>query len=82
MDVKNFAFSPKSLSVAVGTKVTWTFDDDVLHNVTASDSSFKSADLSSGKTYSYTFNKAGTYNYICTIHQYMTGTVRLSSAEF
>ena len=73
--VKNFSFEPQKLSVPVGTKVTWTFDDSAKHNVTASDQSFKSTDLSSGATYSFTFNKAGTYNYICTIHQYMTGSV-------
>lgn len=75
VDVKNFSFNPSSLSVSKGTKVTWKFDDSAAHNVTASDSSFKSTDLSSGGSYSFTFNTAGTYSYICTIHQYMKGTI-------
>jgi plastocyanin len=73
--VKNFAFDPKTVTVSVGAKLTWVFDDSAKHNVTASDKSFASGDLSSGKTFTYTFNKAGTYNYLCTIHQYMTATV-------
>ena len=75
VDVKNFSFNPSSLSVAKGTKVTWTFDDAAKHNVTDSKNAFKSSDLSGGGTYSFTFNTAGTYSYICTIHPYMKGTV-------
>ena len=75
VDVKNFSFTPASLTVAKGTTVTWKFDDSANHNVTASDNSFKSTDLHTGGSYSYTFNTVGTYNYICTIHQYMKGSV-------
>jgi plastocyanin len=75
VEVKNFAFSPAALSVPVGAKVTWTFDDAAQHTVKADDGSFSSAPLNNGKTYSFTFNKAGAYHYICTIHQYMTGTI-------
>jgi plastocyanin len=73
--VKNFAFNPKDLSVSVGTKVTWEFDDSTSHNVTASDNSFSSDDLNSGAKFSFTFNKAGTYSYMCTIHPQMKATV-------
>ena len=75
VDVKNFSFNPASLSVSKGTKVTWTFDDGAKHNVTDSKNTFKSTDLSGGATYSFTFNTAGTYSYICSIHPYMKGTV-------
>ncbi|MDP9091406.1 MAG: cupredoxin family copper-binding protein [Actinomycetota bacterium] len=73
--VKNYSFNPQAVTVAVGTKVTWIFDDNAAHTVTASDGSFKSGDLSSGGTYSHVFNAAGTYAYICSIHQYMHATV-------
>ncbi|HEV7192999.1 MAG TPA: cupredoxin family copper-binding protein [Jatrophihabitantaceae bacterium] len=73
--VKNFSFNPSTITVKTGAKVTWIFDDTANHNVTAGDKSFKSSDLSSGGTYSFTFNKAGTYSYICSIHQYMTAKV-------
>jgi plastocyanin len=73
--VKNFAFAPATVNVSVGTKVTWQFDDSVSHNVTASDNSFTSNDLNGGATFSFTFNKAGTYNYICSIHPRMKASV-------
>ena len=73
--VKNFTFDPGTVTIKSGAKVTWVFEDSSKHNVTATDKSFKSADLSSGGTYSTTFNTAGTYSYFCSIHQYMTGKV-------
>jgi plastocyanin len=75
VEIKNFSFSPMSLTVPVGTKVTWKFDDSAQHTVSADDKSFVSPAMSNGQTYSYTFTKAGTYQYICSIHQYMKGTV-------
>jgi plastocyanin len=72
--VKNFSFMPGNLSVAKGTTVTWKFEDDAAHNVTAKDSSFMSKDLQSG-SYSHRFTTPGRYSYLCTIHQYMTGTI-------
>jgi plastocyanin len=75
VEVKNFAFAPKTVTVSTGSKVTWKFDDSTAHNATANDKSFKSSDLSGGKTFSFTFNKAGTYDYMCTIHPFMKATV-------
>jgi plastocyanin len=77
IQVKNFAFSPSALSVAKGTTVTWKFDDSTAHTATADNGEFGSpkAGLANGKTYSFTFNTPGTYNYICTFHQYMKGSV-------
>ncbi|MGH8860636.1 MAG: plastocyanin/azurin family copper-binding protein [Jatrophihabitantaceae bacterium] len=73
--VKNFAFNAANLTVKKGTKVTWKFEDDTNHNVTSSNGKFKSKDMSKGGTYSFTFNTPGKYSYICSIHQYMTGSV-------
>jgi plastocyanin len=74
--ISNFAFHPSCVSVAVGTKVTFTNEDSTVHTATASTSgSFDSGDLKQGQSYTYTFSKAGTYNYICSIHQYMKGSV-------
>jgi len=75
VEVKNFAFSPGTLDVKVGTKVTWKFDDDTAHTVKADDGSFQSSGLSGGKTFSFTFNKAGTYSYYCSIHPKMVGKI-------
>ncbi|MCW2524818.1 MAG: plastocyanin [Frankiales bacterium] len=63
------------LTVPVGTKVTWKFEDSAAHTVKANDGSFTSPAMKSGQTFSFTFTKAGSYPYICSIHQYMTGTI-------
>ena len=73
--VKDFRFTPGNLTVTKGTKVTWKFEDSSQHTVLAGDKSFKSKALSNDQTYSYTFNTAGSYDYICSIHQYMTGKI-------
>ncbi|TLM97644.1 amidase [bacterium] len=76
ISMKSFAFDPISLTVAVGTTVTWTNNDTIPHNVTADDGSFTSGSIAAGDTYAFTFTKAGTYTYKCTIHQPdMKGTI-------
>jgi plastocyanin len=75
--IKGFAFHPASLTVKVGTKVTFTNQDGVTHTATGSGnaSNINSGNLAKGQSYTVTFTKAGTYNYICNIHQYMKGTI-------
>lgn len=73
--VQDFSFRPADLTVKTGTKVTWKFEDSVQHNVTADDKTFQSNDLNKGGSYSFTFTKAGSYSYICTIHPQMHGSV-------
>jgi len=78
IQVEDFAFKPESTTVKAGTTVTWTFGDAVDHNVEgvgAGAELKKSPDLKSGGTYPFTFTKAGTYDYRCTIHNSMTGKV-------
>ena len=73
--MKQFAFNPATVTVKVGETVTWENQDGANHNVIADDGSFKSADFGQGKTFSFTFTKAGTYTYSCHIHPDMKGTV-------
>lgn len=75
--VANFAFSPTPLTVARGTKVTWTNTDDEPHTVVSADGgkTFKSAALDTDDKFSFTFNKPGNYKYFCSIHSYMSGTI-------
>lgn len=75
VDIKNFMFTPMSLTVQVGGKVTWKFEDAANHTVVADDRSFSSPSMSNGQTFSHTFSKAGTYKYTCSIHPYMTGSI-------
>ena len=73
--IAQFAFDPASISVAVGTTVTWINNDTVPHTVTATDGSFNSGNLNPGESFSFTFESAGTFDYICNYHPNMTGTV-------
>ncbi|MFG1807684.1 cupredoxin family copper-binding protein [Streptomyces sp. NPDC049040] len=78
--IKNFAFSPASLTVKVGTKVTWTNQDSDAHTVTsdASGGPLNSPAMNTGDPFSHTFTKPGTYKYLCTIHPFMTATVTVT----
>jgi plastocyanin len=73
--LKNFAFDPASITVKAGDTVTWTNQDSATHTVAADNGEFKSGDLGNGATFSFTFAKAGTYPYHCSIHPNMKGTV-------
>jgi len=77
--IQDYAFSPQTLTVKVGDTVTWVNKDAAPHTVTAVGSSaldatptgLFDAQLSEGQTFSFTFDKAGTYEYECTIHKSM-----------
>lgn len=73
--IQGMAFSPSTITVTAGTTVTWTNKDAVTHNVTSSPALFSSGSMGNGATYSFIFANKGTYNYSCTIHPTMTGTV-------
>jgi amicyanin len=73
--IDNFTFGPAELSVPVGTTVTWTNRDDIPHTVVSTDKVFKSKVLDTDEKFSFTFSKAGTYPYFCSIHPKMTGKV-------
>jgi plastocyanin len=73
------AYDPKTVSVKVGDSVQWVWQDSASqHTVTANDGSFDSGLCNQGATFSFTFSKAGTFNYHCTIHAAMLGTVTVS----
>jgi plastocyanin len=73
--IDNFSFGPVALTVAAGTTVTWTNRDDIPHTVVSTDGAFKSKVLDTDEKFSYTFAKAGTFPYFCSIHPKMTGKV-------
>jgi plastocyanin len=78
--ITNFAFSPASLTVKAGTKVTWTNRDGDAHTVTSTGSGgpLNSPAMSTNATFSFTFTTPGTFNYLCTIHPFMTATVTVT----
>src|SRR5215470_12194863 len=73
--VDNFSFGPNELKIAVGTTVTWTNRDDIPHTVVSNDGVFKSKVLDTDEKFSFTFSKAGTFPYFCSIHPKMVGKV-------
>jgi len=76
--IENMMFSPSQITVQKGGTVTWTNKDSVSHTVTDDLNSAdgpKSGDIQPGSTYSFTFNKTGSFQYHCTIHPSMRGTV-------
>jgi plastocyanin len=73
--VDNFVFGPQTVTVPVGTTVTWTNRDDIPHTVVSTEGVFKSKVRDTDEKFSYTFTKAGTYPYYCSVHPKMTGTV-------
>ena len=75
ISIDNFAFAPATLTVHAGSTVTWTNRDEEPHTVVANDGSFHSPGMGSQATFSYTFAKAGTFDYVCSIHPYMHATV-------
>jgi amicyanin len=79
IEISNFAFSPASLAIKTGDSVTWTNGDSVPHTVTSdSGTELSSSHLNNGQTYSHTFTAAGTYNYHCSIHPMMKGTITVA----
>ena len=82
VSIANYAFAPQTLTVKPGTTVTWTNNDSVPHNVVSTNDAstsasttgtFSSGNLTKGQTFSFTFDKVGTYYYECSIHAAMAG---------
>ena len=73
--VDNFTFGPDTLTVPVNSTVTWVNKDDLPHVIASTDGVFKSKALDTDDKYSYTFTKAGTYAYFCSIHPKMVGKI-------
>jgi plastocyanin len=73
--IDNFTFTPKELTVAVGTTVKWVNHDDIPHTVANKDKAFRSQALDTDDSYSFTFASAGTFDYFCGLHPHMVGKV-------
>jgi len=75
VEVKEFKFKPESITVAVGTTVTWRNGDEEPHTITSTDGVFRSSVLLRDARFSYTFTKPGTYQYFCSVHPHMRADV-------
>ena len=73
--VKDFMFAPTSLTVKAGSTVTWTNMDDEPHTVVSDTGLFRSGAMDTNESFSFKFDKPGTYHYACSIHPRMVGTI-------
>ncbi|MCL5072112.1 MAG: cupredoxin family copper-binding protein [Actinobacteria bacterium] len=73
--IENNTFKPDSLTIKVGDTVTWINKDSYDHTATSKTGEFDSGNLANGAKFSFTFEKEGTYDYICTLHTFMTGKI-------
>jgi plastocyanin len=73
--IDNFMFTPATLTVKVGTPITWTNHDDIPHTVVSDDKTFKSRALDTDEKFTFAPTKPGTYSYFCSIHPKMVGKV-------
>jgi plastocyanin len=73
VSLKNLKFRPDEITIQKGETVTWKWDENILHNVTKK-GDFQSENLDEG-TFEHTFNETGEFEYTCTLHPGMDGTV-------
>ena len=73
--IKDFMFSPMSLTVKAGTTVTWANKDDEPHSVVSDTGLFRSGAVDTDETFAFKFDKPGTYHFTCSIHPRMVGTI-------
>lgn len=76
--IADFTYRPNPLRAVHGQAITVVNNDSATHTLTALDGSFDSKDLHKGQRYTFTPGKAGSYRYLCSIHNYMTGTLTVS----
>jgi len=78
VNIKNGSFVPSALTVSSGTTVEWHNQDAIQHRIVSSQGLFDSGLIDPGKKFSIKFNNPGTYNYYCSLHPQMQGSVTVS----
>jgi plastocyanin len=78
--ISSSGYSPASLSVATGSTITWTNNDNMVHTVTTADGSINSGDIAAGASYSKTFSAAGTFNYYDVHNKNMMGVLMVTTS--
>jgi plastocyanin len=77
VDIAKFAYTPKEITVAPGTKVVWTNHDETPHTIASNDKSFASKGLDTDDKFEHVFASEGDFTYYCTVHPFMTGVVHV-----
>ncbi|HEX3395579.1 MAG TPA: cupredoxin domain-containing protein [Steroidobacteraceae bacterium] len=75
IEVKDFMFSPTTLTIEAGAQVSWVNKDDEPHTVVSDTGLFRSGALDTDESFSFKFDKPGTYHFTCSIHPRMVGTI-------
>jgi len=75
--IKKFAFAPHEITIAPGTTVVWSNQDETPHTIIANDRSFVSKAMDTDDRFEHTFATEGDFNYFCTLHPFMTGIVHV-----
>lgn len=75
--IKNYAFAPQSLTIKVGTPVTWSNRDATAHTATMDQGSLDTGTINPGQSKTIDFKHPGTYAYHCAFHAFMTATIRV-----
>jgi plastocyanin len=73
--IKDFMFAPTALTVKAGSVVSWTNQDNEPHTVASDAGVFRSGALDTNESFTFKFDKPGTYHFLCSIHPYMVGTI-------
>jgi plastocyanin len=82
---KDFSYKPVTLTIPVGTTVTFVNDDDTAHTITAVDQVggkpiFDSGNMDQGQKWTHTFKTVGTFKYVCAYHPFMKATIVVTAA--
>ncbi len=77
VEITKFAFAPKEITIAPGTKIVWTNLDETPHTVTSADKQLKSSALDTNDKFEHVFASEGDFSYFCTLHPFMTGVVHV-----
>lgn len=76
--ITDFTFQPEVLQIKSGTTVNWVNEDSAPHTITSNDGTWDSGNIKKAATYHHQFDEIGTFEYHCTYHSSMTGTVVVS----
>jgi plastocyanin len=77
IEIQKFAFAPKEITIAPGTKVVWINHDETPHAISASDKAYVSKAMDTDDRYEHVFASEGDFSYFCTLHPFMTGTIHV-----
>ena len=79
IEIRDFMFAPGTVAIAAGGSVTWSNQDDEPHTVVSDEGLFRSGALDTGETFTFRFDRPGTYHFTCSIHPKMVGTISVTA---